>query len=201
LAERGRSKGMADRIERELWYAVKPRWWAVWGPVLKRIGVYLGVFGWIVFVLYFVVRGPTSGQIRLDTGDLRYCWWGVPLMYERMSEPERSRLLALAAASPAIQAEWVTCVRYPLHTSNNPEVAYVERYHVIGLWAGEDPKIARWVLEDLSDYTKTGGSRRSFNLLIRLIDWKPERIDPGWREDAEIRSYCAAHGYVPAARK
>lgn len=94
--------------------------------------------------------GPTSAQIRLDTGDLRYCWWGIPLRQEQMPEPERSKIQALAKKSKAVPEIWVTCVEYPKHTSNNPDLMYQGFYEKIARHADDDPGLALWQLEDLA---------------------------------------------------
>jgi len=94
--------------------------------------------------------GPTSAQIRLDTGDLRYCWWGIPLRHELMPEPDRSKIMALARKSKAVPEIWVTCVRYPKHTSNNPDLMYQHFYEDIAMQADEDQDLAIWQLEDVA---------------------------------------------------
>jgi hypothetical protein len=167
--------------------------------------VRLGVVAGVVLLGLLMVVGPSSGEIRLDTGDLRYCWWWVPVRYERMPEPERSRIQVVAAAGPAVPAEWVTCVRYPLRCSNNPDLMCRSFYASIAAWSGEDPKIARWALEDVVNYVRTThaqyGLPASGHVLSGfIVEMSKGRVVADWRDQEEMKAYCAAHGYVlPAA--
>jgi len=143
-----------------------------------RRGVIIGtVVVALLFLIIVVGAGPTSGQIRLDTGDLRYCRWGIPLSYKRMPEPARSKIVVLAAKSPAVPATWVTCITYPRSPESNTDSMCRGCYWYISIWADEDPKIARWALEDLVDYIPRmltrGGLPESAPVLSDFV-WIPE---------------------------
>ncbi len=158
--------------------------------------VFLGLF----LVLYLIAKGPTSGQIRLDTGDLRYCWYGIPVEYRQMPEPQRSKILKIAAMSPAVPTEWQTCVTYPLPTSNNPDAGQVCDYLRIAAWADEDPALAKMALTDHVDSLRKmhgplwigGGS-----VLFSVNEFGTDKVETNWRDDPIVQAYCAAHGYVP----
>jgi hypothetical protein len=113
---------------------------------LRRASILIG----LLILGYGVIHGPRNGQIRLDTGDLRYCWWGIPLEYDEMPEPQRSKIVALAKKSSAVPAIWVMCVRYPKDTTNNLDIMYQGFYRRIAWQAGEDPDLAKWQLEDVA---------------------------------------------------
>src|SRR4051794_11018966 len=97
--------------------------------------------GVLLVAVGIILRGGplTSADIRLDTGDLRYRYLGVPLSYERMPEPQRSRLLALAAGSNVLRPEWHTCATFPKVGSNNPDRMCRGWYFQASVWAAEDP--------------------------------------------------------------
>jgi len=167
-----------------------------WNTRLPRWSI--GIVILIGFVGYSLISGPTSKQIRLDTGDLRYCWWGICFGYQPMQEPIRSKLLALSAKSPAIEDKWVTCVRYPRLADHHVEVRYLEYYVYITYWDAADPTIARWILEDVtkSIESKTWGTPLVHEILSSaVIDLSARKLKTNWRENEMVRRYCAAHGY------
>ena len=164
----------------------------------------------IVLALWLVVRppGPTSADIRLDTGDLRYRWFGVPVWYDRMPEPTRSHLLAAAAGSAVLTPEWQTCVTYPLPTSNNTDAMCRGFYAEGADWIPADPGVARLVLEDVATYVRRTNARSGLPASVRMlsplgvmgIDARGIRtIRPDWRDDPEVQAYLQSKGYVPPA--
>jgi hypothetical protein len=193
---------MSDGPKIVLDYAPKPRPWARLLAIRRRTWVFLGLIALFVFAAYSYVRGPTSGQIRLDTGDLRYCWYGIPVRYRTMPEPQRSKLLALASKAPPISAKWVTCVTYPLPTSNNSDAMCVGFYWSIAIWSDEDPKIARWAMDDVANYIlgmpTAAGLPHSFLVLSPfVVDKHTRAVKAGWRDQDWVKLYCADHGYIP----
>lgn len=197
---------MTDPDDHVLSYARKPSALAAlasWLANHRRVWIRVGVYGLFLVVGFGCVHGRTSGQIRLDTGDLRYCWFGIPLEYRRMPEPQRSKLLELAAKSPSVPSTWVTCVTYPLPSSNNTDVMCCQFYNSIATWADEGPKIARWALDDVVDYIphmlSTGGLSDTAYILLSsdLHSTSALRLDPSWRDNYVVKAYCAAHGYTP----
>jgi hypothetical protein len=157
----------------------------------------------------FLRGGPlTSADIRLDTGDLRYCYLGIPLVYERMPEPQRSQLLALAANSKVLRPEWCKCATFPLRSSNNEDGMCRGLYYKASVWAAQDPQLARLLLEDVAaNYiaapNATQGSSASVGLLSGFFV-QPDTtgkwvVKQGWRQDEEALEYAKAKGYnLPA---
>src|SRR4051794_30927178 len=88
----------------------------------------------IVALMTISGRALTSADIRLDTGDLRYRYFGIPIVYEKMPEPQRTRLLALTAGSAVCRNEWYQCAVFPLPTTN----------HTDGMCRGFYMKIDAW---------------------------------------------------------
>lgn len=191
---------MADPPKFVLSYAPPPPPWSQYLTALRR-------FWWVPCVLlvagalvYFYEQGPTSVEIRLDSGDVRYCWYGIPLKYERMREPQRSRLLALAAREPAIPAKWVTCFEGRPGPEANPIIP--GKYWGIAAWAGEDPNIARWLLDEVTDYLqsfKADGSPAHL-AWVSMVDMPSCKVHADWRNDEEVRYFCSLHGYTPPAK-
>jgi hypothetical protein len=156
-----------------------------------------------ILLVCVTTRGPTTAEIRLDTGDLRYCWWGIPLKYEMMPEPSRSKLLTVASRTPSIPAKWVTCVSKPwTRTTLRTHRTSVHFYHCIAIWSDEDQKIASWAMEDvvywINGMTTHGGSLKCSSVLSGfVVDVNKGTIDPRWREMDAVRYYCDVHGYTP----
>ena len=163
--------------------------------------VVIGVLTVLLILVFGFIYGPTNVQIRLDTGDLRYCRWGIPLQYRQMPEPMRSKLLALASKSPSIPATWVTGTTTPLSSEYRPDRMFQEFYWSVAIWSDEDPKIARWAMDDVVDYfiqhAKWGLPKSADLLSTFMVDWHARKVATDWRDQEEVKNYCAAHGYVP----
>ncbi|HUU95110.1 MAG TPA: hypothetical protein VM487_05175 [Phycisphaerae bacterium] len=144
-----------------------------------------------------------SGQIRLDTGDLRYRFLGVPFRYDAMPEPERSMLLSLAQESDRLSSEWRTCVRYPLPTSNNPDVMCRGYYVYATAWIGVDRRLARLALEDVADYVETTGAQYGLPdaclvlspLVVERASDDTLRVIDDWRNHEDVVAYCQMKGH------
>jgi len=187
---------MADCSDKVLWYASKPKRWTWLRAVKRRTWIRLAITATVCVGAFAFVCGPTSGEIRIDTGDLRYCWRGVPLEYRRMPEPERSSLFALASRHPAVPAQWATCVRYPKSYTNNPDFEYRGYYREVAIWAEVDPMIARWAMEDVADHIEKRATRNFYSVLsFRVVD--QGKVNPDWRDMEAVKDYCLQHGYVP----
>jgi hypothetical protein len=158
--------------------------------------------GLIAVVVYFSL-GPTSADMRLDTGDLRYRYMGIPIVYERMPEPQRSRLLQLTQGSRVCAPTWEQCASFPLHTSNNPDAMCRGFYMRIDAWIDVDKKLALAGVEDIARYiSETNGRRglpRSTPLLFKT-KWSDDdrartmRVEEGWQADAGIAEYRKSLG-------
>ena len=196
---------MPERHDNVLDYARKPSGWRNLVALSRRGVILTGVLAVLLALGYGYFHGPTSGQIRLDTGDLRYCWYGIPLEYHPMAEPERSKLLALAAKSPtrpSIPAKWVTCTTDPSSTEHRPHVMFREMYFSVAIWTDEDRQIARWAMDDLVDYVlhaKWGLPKSRLLLNGEVVDWRTCKVTADWRDRDEVKWYCADHGYIPPA--
>jgi hypothetical protein len=142
----------------------------------RRRRIVAGIIGTLVLV-YFGLA-PTSTDIRLDTGDLRYRYFGIPLIYDRMPEPQRSRLLELTRGSKVCTSEWKRCAKFPLHGSNNPDAMCRGFYMRIEAWVDVDKKLALAGVEDVARYVRetnaTEGLPKSAPLLSET-EWSDQR--------------------------
>jgi hypothetical protein len=158
-----------------------------------------------LLALFIVIRGDprTSADIRIDTGDLRYRYLGIPLEYNQMPEPQRSQLLVLAAKSKILRPEWHKCATFPLRGSNNVDSMCRGWYYRASLWTAQDPQLARLILEDVAKYitqtNATEGLPESCFLLSGSVI-EPNAVGQiavkaGWRQDDEVTAYLIQKGY------
>lgn len=150
------------------------------GTVLATLCL-LGVVGFVI--------GPTSADIRLDTGDLRYRYLGIVPVYERMAEPYRSRLLALAVDSEHMEDRWVRLDDYPPTGSNNIDGMCWGKYAKLSAWALEDEQVARVLAHDLASWIRTTNAGHGLpenNAMFWLVQFDEEageyRVLPDWRQ-------------------
>jgi hypothetical protein len=157
-------------------------------------------------VFYCALTGHGfSGEIRLDTGDLRYCFLGIPYSSRRMPEPERSLLLSVARDSEILKPQWHTCVRYPLPTSNNSDLMCRRFYCHATAWISVDPALARLILEDIAKYVVETDARYSLPescpmLTPPTVEWEDSgraRVPEDWRDSVGSEWYCEQKGYSP----
>ena len=156
--------------------------------------------------LLIYLRGGflTSADIRLDTGDLRFRYLGIPLVYNRMPDPERAQLLAVAGKSSVLRPQWRQCASFPLSSSNHTERMCRDWYTAASAWAVEDPTLARLLLEDVANYIETTHSSSGLPTSSPLLS--PSLIErtssgrwvvrQGWREDADVQKYIASKSYI-----
>jgi hypothetical protein len=185
-------------------YALPPPARRAW---LRRLKALLWIAPVIALVAYTILHGPlTSADIRLDTGDLRYRYFGVPLAYRPMSEPERTVIQSLAAQSNLLRPEWVKCATYPLRTTNNTDLMCQTFYAGGAAWAKEDRQLAQHLLEDLATYVNKTHARKGLPdscLLLSgfLVQWDNNGkrvVKSNWRNDPDVVRYLHSINYTPA---
>jgi len=142
------------------------------------------------------VLGPSSADIRVDTGDLRYRYFGIPLQYRRMQEPQRTSLLALAARSDVLRPEWYQCADYTLGSSHDRAHCCRNHYFQITPWIAED--IARPIV---------AGCPASIPRCSPLLNWLTEydvkgraSIRHDWRDNVFVIAYMKMKGIRPTPR-
>ena len=179
------------------------------GPRLRRLIFPIILSAVLVTIAYSLLTGPTSGDIRIDTGDLRYRYLGIPITYRRMPEPQRSALLALAAQSSILKPEWHQCVSYPLHNSNNTDLMCREFYFCATVWAKQDQRLARAMLEDVARYiirTRAASGLPLSSWLLSGVFVSPDDhgnwvLKPDWAQDEEAIAYLQSKGLgIPTTR-
>lgn len=140
----------------------------------------------------------TSVDVRLDTGDLRICYLGIPCEYRRMPEPIRSRVLGITANSKILKNEWRCVASFPRY--DIPPGAIYEKYNRASIWPQEDVGFVRLLLEDLA----VGGTSGGYFLGPPYVDYDNTGclvVDPQWREDPYILAFAASKGYTIPPRQ
>lgn len=156
----------------------------------------------VVWITLSAISGPSSTDIRLDTGDLRYRFCGIPITVSTMPEPQRTRLLDLAKQSDVIDSSWHQCADYPLPTTNNTDSMCRWFYLNLAAWIDEDPDLAILLMEDVASYIRKtnarhGGPENPY-LLLRCVERKDDGsrvVKEGWREDDQVQMELEALGY------
>jgi len=137
------------------------------------------------------------------SGDLPECFLGIPLVHERMPEPARSQLLALAANSNVLRPEWCKCATFPLRSSNNEDGMCRGWYYKACYWAAQDPQLARLMLEDVASYIASTNANQGLPTSVDFLSgffietdatgqWV---VKQGWRQDDELLAYAQSKGY------
>ena len=178
-------------------------------PGRRRFGFAAIILSGVLIGRYWMTGGElgTAVGIRLDTGDVRYYYLGVPIIYHRMPEPQRSQVLAMAAKSSVLKTEWHTCRPIPLRPYRDP-VIWSEMYDKAAVFAKQDPDLARMLLEDFVSLwvllEDTGGSSAAtvhFPLLsgdfVKVGNPGSWVLVQGWRQDPEVLAYMASKHYTP----
>ena len=156
-----------------------------------------------IFLMVTLDLARTSAEIRLDSGDLRYCYFGVPLVYEQMPEPQRTRLLGLTSGSSVCRNVWHQCAVYPLPTTNNTDLMCRRFYLKLDAWIDVDRDLARAGIEEVGEYIITtrvrNGLPQSYPLMWPVSEGKDGRMQvrSDWRDDEMIQSYRQSISVIP----
>ena len=154
----------------------------------------------IPVLLFGEMLGPSSADIRIDTGDLRYRYFGIPVVYRRMPEPYRSGLLAFGRDQDLLRPDWVQCEDFPFGGSGKDYARMFQGFYVkLVPWIGEHRGVARALARDIVrsiKIRKLGLPRGSY-----LLDWLTRRgtqgtlrVRSGWRDDPEVQAYLNSSG-------
>lgn len=107
-----------------------------------------GQSGWagaiVVGLLILPLPGVGSSvSVRLDTGDQRIPFWGIPINSRPMREPARSALLTLDR--PNAPRGWRWCAQQV--GSNNADLMVYSFYTKATAWVDVDPKLhVSWLM-------------------------------------------------------
>jgi hypothetical protein len=149
-----------------------------------------------VAVGYAALMGPSSTEIRMDCGDVRYRYFGMPMIFTRQNPESRLILLSLARKSPFLRPVWLPVVRQT--SSNNPLAAYQNWYVGASIWCSVDADVGRLLVEDIASAirdakgVKIGVPKGIY--LLRLT-YETDLIPTNWMFDPKVRAYCKARGY------
>jgi hypothetical protein len=172
--------------------------------VIRIVPVVLIVIG--IFVL--AEMGPSSTDIRVDCGDLRFRYLGVPLSYEYMPEPQRSVLLNNSAH---IAKPWVSLGSGGKPGSKTYKDAAIWRiyFYQDTAWASVDRGLLNEILNDVRALLlkKTPSGKQS-NMALSLIsdpdivDTDKNIIKSDWEKSPIVKEYISIHNKLhPDARE
>jgi hypothetical protein len=144
-------------------------------------------------------------QIRLDTGDVRYCFLGIPFYYKYTPSQTRSAIISITGKDPSVEKKWFTCVIFPKKGSNNVELMYHNFYEEAAAWIRVDPKIASYIFKDIAAdivITSTKPEKEQPEGLQnywQALDVVHRRnneyyVDPNWKETEVVNGYLKQKG-------
>ena len=163
------------------------------------------VIGAVLFSLVVIVgaaaltwRFGRWAEIRTDTGELRFCFLGIPYEYVYHYKPHRDILYQAAQIEPPIKSEWLRCGHFP-------DDGYWYCWHMYReatAWWSVDPRITRLIMDDLADYIRRTralrGVQESSALTWFVVKGSPSgvyELAADWRERPMVRDYLVAHGF------
>ncbi|MGA2441146.1 MAG: hypothetical protein ABSH08_09310 [Tepidisphaeraceae bacterium] len=140
----------------------------------------------------------------MDTGDLRYLYFGIPFEYHFMSEPERTQLIALAVGSNVLKPEWHSCAAHV--GSNNADRMCSGAYARATAWIAVDRRLAQMIVEDIATYVRDTEGWHGLPASAGMLDFVIDRnkngnwyVKPGWQQDPAALDYLQSKGYSPPA--
>lgn len=164
--------------------------------LLKRDhwGLAIGVVA--AFLLATCMGFGYSVEFRLDTGDKRFLFWGVPISY-RSSHPELASL-----HDPKIPKRWVWSATQV--GSNAADSMVSDFYYDAAAWVEVDPQIAKLVVRDIADYLQSTHATHGLPDCMPMIGPSVIAYDNGkrhvvkdWENDPQVQSYLEKKGYTP----
>jgi hypothetical protein len=154
----------------------------------------------VLGAIFFLTPRPTSAEIRLDTGDLRYLMDDQVIESREMEEPYRSTLLSIAEHSPVLRDEWHRCSNNPHDPEHNIERRCQRFFRNAAAWLITDREIGLLVAEDVAKYIERTNAEYDSPDCIYLFDWVERGSDEtlvvrdGWQKDEQVKQYLAQHG-------
>jgi hypothetical protein len=148
-----------------------------WKPSAWQIGLCLLLLLSAIVIGWSVLMGPTGAQFQLDTGDVRWTYFGIPRDTIRLDEPERSTIVSLAAGSAVLKPEWVSV---PYNMTQGPMVFGPKLFYRAARWAKVNRQMSKALLEDVARQVK-GPQTPQINTLLDVLVWF-EPVGPGvWK--------------------
>jgi hypothetical protein len=152
------------------------------------------------FLVLSSIGVGNSVEVRLDTGDQRFLFWGIPTGGSRCLRPElRDRLLTLD--DPEVPSQWVWCATQV--GSNNADAMVFGFYRAAASWIEVDPAIAKLLIRDISTYVRTTHATHGLpECTSMLFPDVVERNDgryqvvANWRNNPDVQWYLKSKGYV-----
>jgi hypothetical protein len=161
------------------------------GKHIYLIGVplLLIVFGFLTGLI------PRVAYIRIDCGDIRYSYMGIPLYIDRLPKSTRDPLLVLAGQS-GISARWAYVA--PSGFSYDTLGGYRNCYYLLANWARVDQNIGRLLLQDMSSHINAANGAHSTweGMQVLYLDAFNPDGPAGSLNDPTVVAYCEKRGYT-----
>jgi hypothetical protein len=163
-------------------------------PSARQIGLGLLILLGSIVVGWILLVGATGAQFRLDTGDWRYTYFGIPGNTRRMPEPERSTILSLAAGSAVLKSEWVSV---PHHQGPDSQGCFKIFYRA-ARWARVNRQMSQALLEDAARYVtgpRPPQTPTFLDVILRFEPAGPGLWIPVWPgREKEVVDYLKSKG-------
>jgi hypothetical protein len=151
------------------------------------------------FVLFSCLGLGSTFQVRLDSGDQRICFWGIPTFHRSIDAEARNSLLSLNGSE--VPKRWATFhARFGLRYDTRIARDY---YEEAAEWVNVDPAIAELILSDLASHVVRGRTDQppecSAMLYFTGIQWegRVRSVAANWRADPHVQRYLASKKYRP----
>ena len=137
-------------------------------------------------------------EVRLDTGDRRFLFWGVPVALQSLPSEPRERLVSLQ--DPDVPKEWTWCATQV--GTNHADAMVYGFYKNAAAWVEVDPEIAKLMVRDIAEYLQT--THGTHGLPGCAILWPVvERDEEGrrhivedWQKNENVQYYLKSKGYT-----
>jgi len=153
-----------------------------------------GVLVWLICLLVGMTRWA---EIRTDTGDLRFCFLGIPYDDVHQHGPGRVVRKGAARLDPVIEPEWLKCGTIADDVYWLPYRTFSEAT----AWSSVDPRITRFVMDDTIRWIRRTQGRWSLppvpSSAVRRASDGTYALEPDWRSDGLVRAYLDSKGYEP----
>src|SRR6476659_612697 len=102
--------------------------WSIWTIVLG------GGFG-----------GPDAAELSLNSGDIRYYYFGLPLKYSRMPEPQRTDIVTVTSPLLKGGSEWAYVPVERTSSDSPPITRFRLFYSQASAWKRADPAVCKFI--------------------------------------------------------
>jgi len=158
----------------------------------------------LIIVLRVVFGRPDAAELSLNSGDIRYYYFGLPLKYSRMPEPQRTDIVTVTSPLLKGGSEWAYVPVERTSSDSPPITRFRLFYSQASAWKRADPAICKFIFQDIMDAIHdrrwTDGGIPALRILeySDVFDANLNRVMPGWKVSTSVQDYCQSHSYTPS---